>query len=282
MSDLARYVAYADEAWTNDDSLRHKRFYGGAILRERDVTYVNSVLNATKNDCGLVGEVKWTKTKAPNHDRVIRLLNHFFDLIDQDLIRLRWMWSDELFQGTSHPPDNLEGLGYFVRYYYFLVFSFGLPYHDLAQTVEIRFFLDDLPHNAEKCAKFKRFLMTCHTASRFQNQSTFRIVDVGEVSSREHVVLQCVDVIIGAIGFRLNKYHKKLQPNGKRAAGTVAKEKVYKAIFERLRAIDQKHRNKASFSVGINTSTDGDYANRWRHRVRQWSFRSTISTSRSV
>jgi len=54
---------------------------------------------------------------------------------------------------------------------------------------------------------------------------------IAEVKSHNHVLLQCVDIVLGAIQFRLNDLHK-VTPEGKwrRGKRTIAKEKLYKMI----------------------------------------------------
>ena len=61
---------------------------------------------------------------------------------------------------------------------------------------------------------------------------------IAEVSSHDHVLMQCLDVVLGSIQFRLNNKHL-IKPLGKKRRGkkTIAKEKLYKYILRRIRNI---------------------------------------------
>lgn len=269
----AVYVVYADEAWTHDPRLRFWRFYGGALLSSRDRERIDHDLNGLKAQLGLIGEVKWSRVRDVNWERYAVLIDRFLDLVDAGTIKLRYMWLDQQFQNPAALNDYHLETGYYILYYLFLVLAFGLPWHDEREGVEIEFFPDQLPDQPEKRREFIRFLKSCHLARRYEGRSDFRIINVGDVPSRKHLILQCVDVIIGAIGFRLNHMHKVLQDNGRRATGTKVKERLYKAIIARLRAIDMAERGTRDFSIGHSTGINNDIVNRWRHKFRQWDFK---------
>lgn len=56
--------------------------------------------------------------------------------------------------------------------------------------------------------------------------------DIAEVDSKNHVILQCMDVILGAMNFKLNNMDKEKIPGSyKRGKRTIAKEKLYKNIL---------------------------------------------------
>ena len=82
------------------------------------------------------------------------------------------------------------------------------------------------------------------------------------------MILQCLDVLLGAMEFRLNEKHKII-PDGKRRRGkrTIAKHKLYKFINRRIREI------YPNFNVGESTGLKGDNTNRWKHPYRHWKFR---------
>jgi len=67
--------------------------------------------------------------------------------------------------------------------------------------------------------------------------------------------------------FRLNDLHKAI-PEGqkRRAAKTIAKEKLYKYINSRIRE------NYLGFNIGETTGLKGDICNRWMHPYQHWKF----------
>jgi len=216
---MSAYIVFADEAWTHDPEHRFWRFYGGAMIRAADREPIETELRALKAKLGLLGEMKWSKTRPFNWERFAILVERFLDFVETGGVKFRYMWLDQLFQNPDALNDYQREYGYFILYYYFIVYCFGLPWHDDPEPVTIEFFPDSLPEEPTKRASFRDFLLRCHAARRFQNQSAFSFINVGDVNSKEHTVLQCVDVIIGAFGFRLNGLHRATQANGRRAEG---------------------------------------------------------------
>jgi hypothetical protein len=159
---------------------------------------------------------------------------------------------------------------YAILYYYFIRHAFGLIYSPVHESgVRVRIYPDQLPINAEQVRRFKGFVVRLGDRSEFRNRKlTFRAEDVTEVKSHDHDVLQCLDIILGAMNFRLNKKHKD-KPQGaiRRLEKTRAKERVYKRINERIRDI------YPNFNIGITTGHDGHRANRWNQAYRHWNFR---------
>lgn len=270
---VAVYTVYADEAWTQENEvLRFHRFYGGAMVRADKRQGIVADLAALRSELGLVGELKWRRVSPTNWERVAFMLDAFLEFVDARDITLRYMWLDRLFYNAGALTEYHAEYGYYILYYFFLIYGFGLPYHDLDE-VRVEFFPDQLPKDEQKRAEFMTFLRHCHTANVFKGRSPFRIIDVGDVDSRKHVLLQCVDVIIGAVGFRLNRFHERLQANRRRAPGTRAKLALYERIRDHLGAIDMAERGGLAFSVGVSTGTGLDYDARWRNKFRQWNFR---------
>jgi hypothetical protein len=88
------------------------------------------------------------------------------------------------------------------------------------------------------------------------------------VTSREHILLQCLDIVLGVMHFRLNDKHlEKSEGKHRRAKRTVAKERLYKSILEEIKLIkpDFKH-----FNIGISTSAS--LPNRWKEPYLHWNF----------
>jgi len=101
---------------------------------------------------------------------------------------------------------------------------------------------------------------------RVPNTATFLAVAL----SHDHVLLQCLDIVLGAMYFRLNHFHKAIQEDTKkRGKRTIAKEKMYKHIHEQIDDIFPH------FNIGENTGARGDeypyYY--WNHPYRHWRFK---------
>jgi hypothetical protein len=93
---------------------------------------------------------------------------------------------------------------------------------------------------------------------------------MAEVDSKEHVILQALDVILGSIQFRLNDKHLE-KPEGSRVRGkrTIAKERVYKHILAGIRQVS----GRKAFNIGISTGMDVGWESRWLDPYRHWLFK---------
>ncbi|WP_257834363.1 hypothetical protein [Salipaludibacillus agaradhaerens] len=126
-----------------------------------------------------------------------------------------------------------------------------------------------MPDTKEKNAKFRDFMYEIQNRDYFQEANLFLHSkdDIAEAKSHDHVILQCLDVVLGAMEFRLNEKHREI-PEGKKRRGkpTVAKEKHYKHINARIREI------YPNFNIGESTGIEGNPENKWNHPYRHWKF----------
>jgi hypothetical protein len=230
---------------------------------------VKAAIAKKKKDLNLLGEVKWTKITVNYHSKYIELMDFFFDLIKSDQVKIRIMFTQ-----NARRPGRLSGEHhrnqYSILYYHFIRHAFGLifsPKYDAG--VRIRVYPDRLPLNARQVISFKNFVARLSNRSEFRDRKIkFNLQDITEVESHDHDVLQCLDIVLGAMNFRLNKKNKDKPPGSRlRSPKTRAKEKVYKHINDRIRDI------YPGFNIGITTGHGGDYANRWNHSYRHWNFR---------
>lgn len=73
--------------------------------------------------------------------------------------------------------------------------------------VYIRVYLDQLPDTKEKCDEFKAFvrnLPNIHDFEDVRGRILSGMGDVVDVCSHKHILLQCTDIVLGAMYFRLN------------------------------------------------------------------------------
>lgn len=96
---------------------------------------------------------------------------------------------------------------------------------------------------------------------------TIAMEDIAEFRSHDHVLAQCLDVVLGAMAFRLNNKHKVIPPGQKmRGQRTVAKERLYRHIHRQICTL------KPRFNIGISTGTPGGQAERWSAPYLHWCF----------
>lgn len=178
-----------------------------------------------------------------------------------------------MFRQNAHELCNLsedeEELTYFLLYYQFFKNAFGLKFITPKEGgTRLRLYFDEFPETPEKARKFKGYIAALGESVDFRRASLILTEDnIAEVQSHNHVLLQALDLILGAISFRLNDQHLE-KPIGQRIRGkrTLAKEKVYKAIVNRV------HKIRPHFNFGDSTGCDGDLCNRWVHKYRHWRF----------
>lgn len=159
---------------------------------------------------------------------------------------------------------------YFLLYYQFFKHAFGLQFSNkTSKRISIYPFFDQLPDTKEKNQVFKDYIFDLFNSEYFKEAKLFihSKEDIAEAISHNHIILQCLDLILGSMEFRLNEKHKAI-PEGKKRRGkrTVAKEKLYKHINAHIREI------YPNFNIGETTGLKDDIENRWKHPYRHWKF----------
>lgn len=159
---------------------------------------------------------------------------------------------------------------YQILYYQFVKHAFGLQYanEDINKPLRVHLSFDEMPLcNADK-KEFIDYLLELNNIKEFYAANIrFAESDIIEVDSRNELPLQFLDLILGAMSFRLNNKHKII-PEGSRVRGkrTRIKEKLYKYINQRIRLI------RPGFNIGESTGrrTAKDV---WTDPYRHWSFK---------
>lgn len=260
------YIIYCDES--EKSGHRYSNFYGGALVRLQNIQEVIDHIDKKKHELNLYREVKWQKVTGPYLDKYCSLMDEFFGLVKADKVKVRVMFTHNYFQ-----PQNLQSYHreheYFILYYQFIKHAFGLRYsNESGNPIKIRIYFDKLPDTKEKSESFKGFVYGINGWPEFKKAKIQILRDqLAEVTSHKHVILQCLDVVLGAMQFRLNNKHK-IKPAGAKRRGkrTIAKEKLYKHINNKIREI------YPGFNIGITTGLHGNIINRWRHSYRHWLF----------
>ena len=83
-----------------------------------------------------------------------------------------------------------------------------------------------MPDTKRKNKEFKGYIYALNDFFFVNNVHIYN-EDIAEVDSRNHVILQCMDIILGAMNFKLNNMDKEKMPNSnRRGKRTIAKEKL--------------------------------------------------------
>ncbi len=274
------YVIYTDESEKAGQYFGN--FYGGALVRSVDLHNVLDQIALKKASLHLNDEVKWTKITANYLAKYIELMDCFFDLIAEDKVKVRIMFTKNSNVATNLSTQQRRET-YHRLYYQFLKHAFGLRFAagPTGERIGLRINLDQLPANKEQNTQFKAFLLGLNRNSDFKRAGVFLREDkiaevesrrsnrggrIAEVESHHHGLLQCLDVVLGAMAFRLNDKHlEKPAGQSRRGKKTIAKETVYKHINSRIRLI------YPNFNVGISTGKHG-MESLWEDSYRHWLF----------
>lgn len=243
-------------------------FYGGALIASRDHAQVREALAARKAELNLGSEVKWQKITEAYEGKYIALVDTFFELITAGKVKVRIMFTQNMFRPRGLTADQRDQQ-YFILYYQFIKHAFGLRHRENEEAARLHLMLDQLPDTKEKTERFKGFVVGLNSNPAFRRAGlSIAREDIADVDSKQHDVLQCLDVVLGSMQFRLNNKHLEIPP-GQRRRGkrTRAKERVYKHISKHIRRL------YPGFNIGITTGTVGGGKElRWRHPYRHWLF----------
>lgn len=264
------YIIYADES--EKRGRYFSNFFGGVLLSASEQQQISFELNAKKAELGLNHEVKWQNVDPTCVDRYIEFIRFYFEYVASARLKVRIMFTQNM-----RVPTNLQSRHhddqYFLLYYQFIKHAFGLKYadHNPYQTVLVTILPDKIPDTAERVGRFKDYLCRI-PSSRFMHGENLCIPrdSIADVDSREHVILQGLDLILGSMCSRLNEKLRD-KPPGKRRRGkrTVAKERLYKEINGLIRGI------YPNFNVGVGTACHYGPSDRWTQPYRHWLFMPT-------
>jgi hypothetical protein len=262
----AEVTIYCDES--DEHGEYYSNFFGGVLVRSKHIDFVRQTLEQRKIELNFLGEVKWTKVTSNYLEKYIALMDTFFDFVRDDAVKIRIMFTQNIHEAMGLSLYHREN-AYFLHYYQFVKHAFGLQHNDIqADPLKVRLYFDHIPDTREKAEQFKDYIAGLNRSPHFERAGISISRDqVAEIDSRDHVLLQCLDITLGAMGFRLNDKHLA-KPEGSRTRGkrTIAKEKLYQHINRRIRDI---HPN---FNIGMSTGDHGDTRNRWLHPYRHWVF----------
>ncbi len=257
------YILYCDES--SEKGKKVGDFYGGCLVDGHSINRLNAALNDRKRELNLTGEVKWTKVTENYLEKYKALMTTFFDFVRSGDIKVRIMF--RYMEDMPSVPGNADEK-YFKLYYQFIKHGFGFLYAGFQNPTYIRIYLDQLPDKKEKCETFKNYLLAMQRSRDFLHSNiVIRSDDIAEVKSHDHVLLQCVDVILGAMYFRLNELHKEI-PQGQKRRGkrTVAKEKLYKHIHAEICTVFDR------FNIGMTTGRRNQENPSWDAPYSHWRF----------
>lgn len=221
------YIIICDESSKKGE--KYSYFYGGAILRESKYEKISTILENYKNSLGL-NELKRTKITNKNYKSYIEVIDLFFTFVKSGEINIRLMYSPngELKKDIPHSLNET----YTKFYFAFIKNAFNIFY--AKENINLRILFDDLPETKEQCLKFKKLLIRSIISNKKPNTNKVFIKkqDIVEVDSKKHIILQCMDVIVGLLDFYLNTSSEKIEESIRAKAKQNVWDFVYRKILE--------------------------------------------------
>lgn len=266
---MPHLIIYCDESTQKGKFFSD--FYGGALLDARHKESLEERLKSAKGKCQ--GEMKWEKISEYNEDDYKTFIGSALDAVRNKQLKIRIMFTQNLHVSTIKTQPDLK---FSKLYYQFVKHAFGLQFCNPGkfQACNISLFLDQFPYTPARFSEFKLYMSSLSELPFFKSAKiTIHRDNITDVISANHIILQAVDVILGAIQFKLNDKHLEI-PVGAESPGkrTRAKERVYKHLN---RLIQDLHPN---FNAGITTQHNEGVHSRWTQGYRHWRFKPKAST----
>ncbi|MDQ6764098.1 MAG: DUF3800 domain-containing protein [Bacteroidota bacterium] len=219
-----------------DESLKKGRyysnFYGGILIDKNEFEKIKHAITSKFQDLQIENsELKWGDVNTYKLQQYIEIVDVFFAFVKANSIKVRIMFTDNRFIAKNLTKRHHENQ-YHTLYYHFLKLAFGLKYIISDIPLDLEIFFDKLPDSDKKNHQFKNYIYGIQFLPEFSGSNIIIKKDsISEVDSKKHILMQCLDVILGAMSFRLNDQHKE-KPEGslRRGKRTIAKEKLYKHI----------------------------------------------------
>ena len=209
------YIIFCDES--EKKGRFYSNFYGGLIVGASQFERVTQRLNQKKQELNLFHEIKWERVSEPYLAKYAEFIHAFFGEVVNGNIKVRIMFRQNAQRPSGLTPEQIEE-PYYMLYYQFVKHAFGLQFiAPVEHGTRLRLYFDQFPDTGEKVERFKGFLLGLSKNVAFRNAKIIIAKeDIAEVDSREHVLVQGLDIVLGAMAFRLNDKHKEFGVESKR------------------------------------------------------------------
>ena len=262
------YIIYSDESVSKGELFSD--FFGGALVTNRHFNEVTAALEAKKSELNLTGEIKWTKVSVAYLEKYKQMMDLFFSFVKQNKVKLRIMFreSGQIPQKQEQDPVANK---YHLLYYQFIKHAFGLAYHDgnSREKVYLRLFFDQIADSDKQNDAFRDHVKHLQKLWQFKRaRIVIRPEDIVEIDSHKHHILQCMDIVLGAMSFHLNNKHLAI-PKGAKEPGS--KTKAKEALFNHILILIEDVNGDPNFDISRTTQPD-NAESRWSTPYRHWKF----------
>jgi len=263
------WVLFSDESVPK--GVHYSNFYGAVLVRASQIQRINERIQGLAAQAGLDSEVKWNKVTEMWVAGYETLVEAFFDEVFRGNLRVRIMFRQNSWVGPTLSEEQRKN-SYFLLYYQFVKHAFGFGKLVNPVPVRLRLYFDQFPHQTAQA--FRRYLFDMFQRVGRRSGLSVALEDITEVRSHDHILLQVLDILLGAMAFRLNDGQLNRNP-GQRAIPkrTKARIRLYGFILKRIRG-----GLKPNFNIGVSTAPTDAYPEPWRLPYAHWAFVPTGAT----
>lgn len=258
-------ILFCDESISKGEY--YSNFYGGVLVPATQYMRISQYLSRVCEEHGIRDEVKWQKCTEQRLEPYKKIIDAFFDELIADNLRVRIMFRQNALIPLNLTDEHKEKQ-YYMLYYQFIKHAFNLNrFPSNHEAVKLRLYFDQFPDTRDSRDEFKKYLLGLDSRHFSKSPISIAQEDITEVKSHDHVILQCLDVVLGSMAFMLNDNHKKKAAGAAtRGKRTVAKEKLYKHIRSRIVEI------KPNFNIGVSTGGTSKYPDYMDLPYAHWVF----------
>jgi hypothetical protein len=202
---MDKIYIYADESSQDDQPFM---LLGGIALRGSALREFEQAVANLRVTTNMTKELKWSKVTQQKVNEYKAFIDLFFEFNESAKLSFHCMILDNAKIRHKQFSGSYE-LGFYKFFYQLLIHRFGKTYgpnNDLYVFLDQRqtgYKLDDL-----------RTVLNNGMKKRYKiDRRPFRLVEFAD--SKKTAAVQIADIILGAIGYRKNKWH--LQPGAKEA-----------------------------------------------------------------
>lgn len=194
------FLIYCDESGITDTRFM---VIGGIIINSKALLSLKALLDSYRKNYNMVYELKWQKVSNNRLTHYKALIDLVFELIEEGRINFRCAVFDTTkFNHKRYNRGDAE-LGFYKLYYNLLFYCFGQDYHQFKHKFVV--FPDQKPGKYD-LSELKSRLNNNMFYKLGNRSSPFGSIEA--TNSKKSDFIQIVDLIIGAISYQINNYHK--------------------------------------------------------------------------
>lgn len=186
-----KYTIFCDESRHMQNDSHPVMVLGALLCLTEEENHLNNLIKGVKQKHNLNSnvELKWTKVS----DSKLQMYKEIIDIVKQNKIFARILLADK--SNLRHEEFHQSHDDWYYKMYYTLLSYFG----SLLDTDYKIFFDIKDTHSNLKINRLSEVLENKYFSSRY---------DVKAVRSNEKQMIQVIDLLIGAAGYKYSKYNK--------------------------------------------------------------------------